>query len=106
MEYKGYQGTIETELLTGSLYGKLAYIRDLITYEAKTLPELEKEFQFSVDAYLADCKELSKTPGKPFKGSFNVRMGSDLHRQAVIAAKGQSLNAFICDAIKAKIAHQ
>lgn len=40
-----------------------------------------------------------------FKGSFNVRTGPDLHRQAVIAAHGQSLNSFVCDAIKEKIAN-
>ena len=66
LEYKGYQGTIEAELETGTLYGKLAFIRDLVTYEAETLPELEKEFHTSVDEYLADCKGVGKTPDKPF----------------------------------------
>ena len=105
LEHKGYQGTIEAELETGTLYGKLAFIRDLITYEAETLPKLKEEFCFSVDEYLSDCEELNKTPDKPFKGSFNVRTGPDLHRQAVIAAHGQSLNSFVCEAIKEKIAH-
>jgi predicted HicB family RNase H-like nuclease len=106
LEYKGYQGTIEADLATGLLYGKLAFIRDLVTYEAETLPELNKEFCFSVDEYLSDCEELNKTPDKLFKGSFNVRTGPDLHRQAVIAAQGESLNSFVCEAIKEKIAHQ
>ena len=104
-EYNGYQGTIEAELDSGKLYGKLAFIRDLVTYEGTTLKELKEEFCFSVDEYLVDCQALEKTPDKPFKGSFNVRTGPDLHRQAVIAAHGQSLNSFVCDAIKEKIAH-
>ena len=37
------------------LFGKLAYIRDLVTYEAESLSELEKEFRQSVDLYLQDC---------------------------------------------------
>jgi len=104
LEHNGYQGTIEAELDSGKLYGKLAFIRDLVTYEATTITQLKQEFCFSVDEYLSDCKELGKTPDKPFKGSFNVRTGPDLHRQAVIAAHGQSLNAFVCEAIKEKIA--
>ena len=34
LKYKGYLGTIEPDLETGELFGKLAFIRDLITYEA------------------------------------------------------------------------
>jgi len=44
LEYKGYSGTIEPELESGTLFGKLAFIRDIITYEAEALAELEKEF--------------------------------------------------------------
>ena len=45
LKYKGYLGTIEPDLETGELFGKLAFIRDLITYEAETLKALEKAFQ-------------------------------------------------------------
>lgn len=69
MTYKSYLGTIESDLATGMLFGKLAYIRDLVTYEANDLKTLEREFQTSVDSYLADCLELGKTPDTPCKGS-------------------------------------
>ncbi len=36
----------------------LAFIRDLITYEAETLKALEQAFQESVDGYLESCAEL------------------------------------------------
>ncbi len=58
LKYKGYLGTIEPDLETGELFGKLAFIRDLITYEAETLKALEKAFQESVDGYLESCAEL------------------------------------------------
>lgn len=102
-EYKGYSGTIEPEIESGTLFGKLAFIRDLVTYEASTLPELEKEFQTSVNLYLESCAQLGREPNKPFKGSFNVRTGPDLHRAAVIASGDKSLNAFICEAISEKV---
>ena len=100
VSYNGYEGTIKPSLEDGSLYGKVAFIRDLITYEALTVRELENAFGISVDEYLNDCKELEKEPDKPFKGVFNVRTGPELHRSAVMAASGQSLNAFVCDAIR------
>lgn len=103
LNYKGYVGTIEADLENNILFGKLAYIRDLVTYEAESLSELEKEFRQSVDLYLQDCLELGKEPNKPFKGIFNVRIGEELHREATIIAGDRSLNAFVTEAIQEKI---
>ncbi|QIW15606.1 pilus assembly protein HicB [Pasteurellaceae bacterium RH1A] len=106
LNYKGYVGTIEPDLDNNILFGKVAYIRDLITYEAQTIPELEQEFQTSVDLYLQDCAELGKTPDKPFKGVFNVRIGEELHREASLMAGKRSLNTFVTEAIQEKIGRE
>lgn len=82
------------------LYGKIAYIRDLVNYEANDAKGLEIAFQEAVGSYLNDCEKLGKEPNVPFKGSFNIRTGPDLHSAAVIHVKEQSLNAFVCEAIK------
>lgn len=103
LKYKGYLGTIEPDLERDNLFGKLAFIRDLVTYEATTLQELTQEFHASVDAYLESCVELGKKPDQPFKGTFNVRLSPELHRDAVIASGDGSLNAFVSEAIKEKL---
>lgn len=106
MEYKGYVGTIEADLDRKILFGKLAYIRDVITYEANTVAKLQQAFEEAVDEYLSSCAEVNKTPDKPFKGVFNVRIGEELHRQASIAAiqSGEkSLNAFVLEAIRYRV---
>ncbi|MER2015664.1 toxin-antitoxin system HicB family antitoxin [Pseudomonas simiae] len=36
--------------------------------------------------YLITCQSLGHTPEKPCKGSFNVRVGHDLHLAAALAA--------------------
>lgn len=105
LKYKGYLGTIEPQIEENTLYGKLAFIRDLVTYEATDLKALKEEFERSVDDYLEFCEEAGKQPEKPLKGSFNVRTGPELHKAAVIAAGDMSLNAFVCEAIKEKIEH-
>ena len=103
LEYKGYLGTVEYSAEDHCLYGKLAYIRDLVNYEATTVSKLEKEFRSAVDAYLKQCAELGREPNTPFKGSFNVRTGPELHRAITIAAGDKSLNAYVCEAIKEKL---
>ena len=92
LSYKGYLGTIEPNLEDGILFGKLAFIRDLVTYEANDLKSLEQEFQASVDGYLEDCNELGKTPDTPCKGSFNVRVGHELHMAASMAASQENIS--------------
>ena len=103
MEYNGYYGTVEYSSEDHCLYGKLAFIRDLVNYEATTVNQLEKAFKAAVDDYLLDCKQQGRKPNLPFKGTFNVRVSPELHRQAVIAAGDQSLNSFVSVAIKEKL---
>ena len=95
--YKGFVGSIEADSEEKCLYGKLLYINDLITYEADTVVQLEKEFQISVNDYLLTCKQLNREPQKPFKGSLNVRIGSQLHKEAALHAvqDGMTLNEYI-----------
>ena len=40
---------------------------------------LRKEFQISIEEYLAVCKERGITPQPPFFGKLNLRLGPDLH---------------------------
>jgi len=103
LEYKGYLGTIEPQLEENTLFGKLAFIRDLVTYEANDLASLRREFEQAVDAYLASCAELGRAPDTPFKGTFNVRVSPEIHRKAAMLAGGRSLNAFVAEALAEKI---
>jgi predicted HicB family RNase H-like nuclease len=103
--YKGYIGSIEASVEDKVLHGELLYIRDLVTYEATTVAELEIEFKNSVDDYLQTCQELNREPMKPFKGSLNVRIGPELHKEAArhAAMHGISINEFIKIAVQSQI---
>jgi len=48
------------------------------------------------------CAQEGKEPEKPFKGSFNVRTGSELHRKATLfaRAKGTNLNKVVAEALE------
>jgi predicted HicB family RNase H-like nuclease len=103
LQYNGYVGTVEYSAEDHCLFGKLAYIRDLVTYEATTARALEKAFREAVDDYVALCVRQKREPNVPFKGSFNVRVGPELHRLASIAAGEKSLNTFVSEAIREKV---
>ena len=105
LEYKGYTGTIEYSKEDGLLYGKLIGVKGLLSYEGSTGTELEADFKNVIDEYLNDCKEADIKPEKPFKGSFNVRIPSELHRDAALKAMelNTSLNGFVSESIRAMI---
>jgi predicted HicB family RNase H-like nuclease len=82
-------------------YGKIIGINDLVSFEGTTVKELKIAFEEAVEDYLETCRELKKEPDKTYKGSFNVRIPSELHRQAALfsAVKNMSLNDFVRYAI-------
>lgn len=90
--YKGYFGTVEYSAQDKVFHGQLAFIEDLITYEASSIEDLETVFQQDVDNYLRFCKEVKKEPQKPFRGVFNVRMKPALHKLAAIKAKEEKIS--------------
>ena len=53
------------------------------------------------------CIKKNITPEQPFKGSFNVRVGRDLHRQIALEAarRGVSLNSLIVAALEKEARH-
>lgn len=105
LEYRGYTSTVEFSAEDRCFHGRIAGIRDLVAYDGKTVDELEKNFHGAVDEYLAFCKEEGKTPDKPFKGSLNIRIPSELHRALAIRAEQQhkSLNSVIAEQLASAV---
>jgi predicted HicB family RNase H-like nuclease len=105
LEYKGYTGSIEYSPEDNLLYGKVLGIRGLISYEGTTGKDLERDFQEAINHYLAACEESGVEPEKPFKGNFNVRIPTDLHKKAALYAMETqtSLNHFVAEAIRLRI---
>ena len=87
MEHKGYYGSIEASVEDNTLFGKLEFISALINYEGETINELKLAFEEAVDDYLETCKAKNYHPETPCKGSFNVRIGHELHLAAAVKAE-------------------
>ncbi len=103
MQYKDYYGSVHFEGDALIFYGKVEFIRALVTYEATNAKGLRRAFEEAVDDYLMMCREQSMKPEVPFKGSLNVRLGTELHRRVAVAAAKHhiSVNKFITDALSA-----
>ena len=97
MTYKGYSAKVEFDDDAMIFHGEVIGIRDVVTFQGKTVNELKKAFHDSVDDYLDMCQSRGEEPEKPFSGKFVVRVSPEVHRKIYVAAKrgGQSINAWL-----------
>lgn len=105
LEYKGYRARVVYDNETKSLWGEVVGITDYIDFQSDSLKSIEKEFRKAVDEYLAFCEEVGKEPEKEYKGSFNIRIGTDLHKQIALQSlkEGKSINEYVKEAVYEKV---
>ena len=65
MNYKGYTAHVEVDDEDGVVHGWVDGIRDVVTFEADDLADLEREFRISVDDYIKLCARNGVTPETP-----------------------------------------
>lgn len=99
IRYKKYVATVEFDDEANIFHGEVINIRDVITFQGKSVKELRKAFKESLEDYLAFCKERNEEPEKPYSGSFIIRLSPKQHRQVSLAAKksGKSLNTWVAE---------
>jgi len=59
MQYKGYSGKVEYDDEAEIFHGEVIGLRDVITFQGKTVDEIKQAFSDSVDDYLDFCAQLS-----------------------------------------------
>ncbi|MFI5379267.1 MAG: type II toxin-antitoxin system HicB family antitoxin [Tepidisphaerales bacterium] len=101
IQYKGYIGKVEYDAEAAILHGEVIGIRDVVTFQGRSVDEVHQAFRESVDDYLDFCKERGEQPDRPFSGQFVLRIGADLHRSLSMLAQaaGKSLNAFVAECL-------
>ncbi len=65
---------IEFDEEANVFHGEVVNIRDVITFQGKSVEELRKAFEDSVDDYLEFCAQHNEEPEKPFSGRFTIRL--------------------------------
>lgn len=97
--YKGYNGKVEYDSDADLFHGEVVDLRDVITFQGRSVDELKIAFRESIDDYIAFCEEKGERPEKPFTGKLMLRLPPDVHRKVFLQAKkeGKSLNEFITE---------
>lgn len=105
LEYNGYHATVtydaDDEIFVGEVFG----VADFLSFHGSSIQELKQTFANCIDNYLDVCRQAGKNPEREFKGSFNVRIPSELHKQIAMVAAQQkiTLNQFVVNALSKSI---
>ncbi|MBK7190576.1 MAG: type II toxin-antitoxin system HicB family antitoxin [bacterium] len=97
MEYKGYMATVEFDADANLLHGRVVNTRDVITFQGRSVDEIQQAFIDSVEDYLEFCATRQEEPERPFSGKLLLRMSPELHRSVTICAAelGTSVNRWM-----------
>ncbi len=102
LTYKGYTGHVDYDDKAGIFHGEVLGLRDVITFQGKSVEEIEEAFRESVDDYLDFCEQKGEDPDKPFSGRLMLRLPPKLHRKVYVIAlrEGKSLNQWIAERLE------
>lgn len=99
MRYKGYAARIEYSDEDGCFVGRVAGIRDILTFHGESVAEVRQAFEEALDFYLETCAKRGETPNKPYSGKLLLRVSPEVHAAVATAAKvrGQSINQWAAE---------
>ena len=102
LRYKGYTGQVQFDDEAGLFHGEVIDLRDVVTFQGRSVEELETAFRDSVDDYLEFCQERGEESDKPFSGRLMLRLSPHLHREVYARARreGKSLNKWISERLE------
>jgi predicted HicB family RNase H-like nuclease len=79
MKYKDYTAKVSYDAEAKLFHGQVIGMNDVVTFQGRSVDELEKALEESIEDYLAMCKEDSTNPQKSFSGNFPVRTTPEIH---------------------------
>ena len=108
LQYKNYYASVHFSATDEVFYGTILGINDLVSFEGGSVKELKSAFEEAVEDYLETCEAIGKTPEKTYKGTFNVRVSSTLHKEAALfaAVNNLTLNDFVKKALAFTLDHK
>ncbi len=99
MAYKGYSARIEYSDEDECFVGRVAGIRDIISFHGESVEEIRHAFKEAMDFYLDTCAERGETPDKPYSGKLMLRVPPAVHAAVATAAEvsGKSINQWAAE---------
>ena len=108
MLYRGYKGYFEYDEKADIFHGQVIGIRDVITFQGRSIDDLKVALKDSIDDYLDMCEQEEKSPDKPFSGKFSLRLPPEVHSKVAQAAASahKSINSWITDVVENNLEKQ
>jgi len=102
LKYKGYTGYVEYDDEAKLFHGEILDTKDVITFQGRSVEEIEKAFRESIEDYLDFCAQRNEKPDKPFSGKFVIRMSPKLHHRIYLKSikEGKSINKWVIDTLE------
>lgn len=106
MRHQGYEAVVAYDEEAELFHGEVVNLRDVVTFQGRSVAELKQAFAESIEDYLAFCRERGEEPEKPYSGQFVVRVEPPLHKAAATAARraGVSLNKWVATTLERAVA--
>lgn len=105
LTFKGYVASVEIDFEQGVMHGEVINTRDVLTFSAKNVSDLQSEFEATINDYCEWCETEGAEPEKPYSGVMSLRMPILLHRLAAVRAAqdGVSLNAWLVKTVECEL---
>ena len=104
MRYKGYAAKIEYSEDDQCFIGRIAGIRDIITFHGDSVQDLKSAFHEAVDFYIESCAREGISPQRTYSGKVMIRIPPEIHAHASMQSEsqGKSLNQWIAEALASR----
>jgi predicted HicB family RNase H-like nuclease len=96
MKYGGYTAKIEYDDDDEIFFGRLAGIRDGVTFHADNVAELKAAFHEAVDDCIEMCAKIGKEPQLPCSGILSLTIAPAVHLSAALAAEAAGKSGDLC----------
>jgi predicted HicB family RNase H-like nuclease len=102
IEIDGHKAVVSLDPDIGQLRGEFLGLNGGADFYADNIGDLHKEGSLSLKVFLEVCAEKGISPFRKFSGRFNVRLNTETHEAAVVAARAasKSLNEWVADVIE------
>jgi predicted HicB family RNase H-like nuclease len=70
--YKGYTATVDFDVDEMVLHGRVDNIRDVISFQAVSVNDLQSTFEEAIDDYLDLCSDRDEQPEIPCSGKRTI----------------------------------
>ena len=101
IKYRGYTARIDYDASDRIFVGRVLGMSEQLAFHGAGVDELHADFEFAIDHYLEECKKEGRSPERPASGKLLLRLPSDVHAAAMIAAAsaGKSLNQWVLEVV-------